>query len=179
MRQFQFTARESDVQATVVVDIIDPKTQQFTIMDIRGGKDNIFENRFPWKLGAVLFRSEIEDWYGKNQSVFRGFEYGGAEVVEMGSDNEKELTMTPDITGGDEVLIQVTEEATNGMKNTFNVKLESTAVKVPIYIGYKYSFAIVTEDADWTSTAPSEITCDGDESVTIAVTIGGDDDSEQ
>jgi hypothetical protein len=177
MKQFQFTTEDGIVQATVVVDIVDKDAKHFTIMEIRGGKSNVFENKFPWKLGETLHISDIEKWYGENQAVFpNGYMYGGLEVVQLGADNVKKLTLTADITtDGSEttVGVKIIETAPNGTQRTMNETLTDAVAKdvTPIYVGYKYKVELTTTGAAWTSgSAPDEITCDGDETLTVAVT---------
>lgn len=177
MRQFQFTTEDGTVQATVVVDIVDKDAKHFTIMEIRGGKDNVFENKFPWKVGATLHISDIENWFANNQSVFpKGYMYGGLEVVQLGAENVKKLTLTADITTeGSEttVGVKITETAPNGTKRTITETLTDAVAKevTPIYVGYKYKVELTTTGVAWTSgSAPDEITCDGNETLTVAVT---------
>lgn len=60
MRQFQFI--KGDLNVYVKVDIIDPKTQHFTIMEIRDGEGTDFQRDFPWWIGSTLFYTDLLAW---------------------------------------------------------------------------------------------------------------------
>ena len=174
MRQFQFT--KGEIQATVKVDIIDAKTQLCTIMEIRGGKGNEFESIFPWKIGAVVYRQSILDWFANYAAVWTGYEYGGAEIVALNdSDAVKTLTITPDITGNTKATVRMHIKNSDGYEVGYkDIEItDEVDVEEDVMLGFKYSFTPISTGAAWTSTAPSEITVDGDETVTLAITVSG------
>lgn len=64
MRQFQFI--KGDLNVYIKVDIIDPKTQHFTIMEIRDGEGTDFQRDFPWWIGSTLFYTDLLAWVQEN-----------------------------------------------------------------------------------------------------------------
>ena len=176
MREFQFTSKDATVQVSVLADIIDPKTEKFTIMDIRGEKGTMFVTHFPWHKGSVLDHKDIEAWYEKFRWCYKGSEYNlnAPEVgsVEMGTEPFK-LTITPTITNGDEAELVVNVFNPDGiLADTFILALEDSKDKeVEAWAGYKYCFSL-TEDESWTSgTAPDDIVVDGNETLAAAISL--------
>lgn len=172
MRQFQFT--KGGIQVFVKCDIIDPETQLFTIMEIRGGKGNEFESIFPWHQGSTLFLGELKQWFAKYSAAWTGIEYGGLEVIQMNNSSlAKTLTITPTITNGTKAEVKVVVKNSDGyIVDTKNVELtDGSTSEVAIQIGFNYSFELVSGES-WTSgAAPDSITCDGDESASLGITI--------
>ena len=173
MRQFQFT--KGAVQVLVKVDLIDPDAKLFTIMDIMGMKGTEFETIFPWNKGSVLYRQDLVAWFGNYSAAWTGIEYGGAEVVALNDATlAKTLTITPTVTNGTKATVKIV------VKNSSNVIVDEKVVEltsgtnatVAIEVGFKYSFVLMGDGDVWTSgAAPDEITCDGNESVSLGITV--------
>ena len=52
MRDFVFLTKNEPIQKAILrVDIIDDKSENFTIMWMDGIEGTVFEKYFPWKLG--------------------------------------------------------------------------------------------------------------------------------
>lgn len=172
MKQFQFT--KGAVQVLVKVDLIDPDAQLFTIMDILGMRGTEFQTIFPWHKGSVLHRQDLVVWFSNYSAAWTGIEYGGAEVVTLNDPSlAKTLTITPTVTNGTKVTVKIiVKNSSNVIVDEKTVELTSgAAATVPIEIGFKYGFELAEGDA-WTSgSAPDEITCDGDESVSLGITV--------
>lgn len=172
MRQFQFT--KGEIQAFVKCDIIDPATQLFTIMEIRGGKGNEFESIFPWHQGSTLFLGELKQWFAKYSAAWTGIEYGGSEVIQMNDSSlAKTLTITPSITGDTKATVKIkVKNSDEYVVDEKTVELtDSTDSEVDIQIGFKYEFELVSGES-WTSgAAPDAIVCDGDETASLGITV--------
>ena len=173
MRQYQFV--KGEVNVWVKCDLIDPKAEHMTIMEIRGAKGTEFETIFPWAQGSTLFRPQIIAWFGNYAAAWIGKEYGGAEVVNLNNAADaKTLTITPTITNGNKASVKIICKNSAGLILSEEVVELTTATEktVPITVGFKYSFALVGANDVWTSgSAPSDITVDGDESVSIGITV--------
>ena len=173
MRQYQFVKGAVDV--LVKCDLIDPKAEHMTIMEIRGAKGTEFETIFPWAQGSTLFRSQLVAWFGNYAAAWTGKEYGGAEVVDLNDPaNIKTMTISATITNGNKADIKlVCRNSAGVVVGEEIVKLNSSADKeVPVTVGFKYSFLLVDEGDAWTSgAAPSDVTVDGDETVSLAITV--------
>lgn len=172
MRTFQFT--KGNIQVVVKCDLIDPQAEHMTIMEIRGAKGTEFETIFPWNKGSVLYRQDLVAWFGNYSAAWTGIEYGGAEVVALNDATlAKTLTITPTVTNGTKTTVKIiVKNSSNVVVDEKTVELTSgSAATVPIEIGFKYSFELAEGDA-WTSgVAPDEITCDGNESVSLGITV--------
>lgn len=173
MRQFQFT--KGDLQVFVKCDIIDPKTQLFTIMEIRGGKGNEFETIFPWHQGSVVGRTALLNWFGDYSAAWTGIEYGGAEVINLNDlEQLKTLTITPTITNGTKASVKIVIcNSNNVVIGDKVVELTSgTDAEVDVQLGFKYSFELVGEGDAWTSgAAPDAIVVDGNETAALGITV--------
>lgn len=172
MRTFQFT--KGNIQVVVKCDLIDPQAEHMTIMEIRGAKGTEFETIFPWHVGSTLYYPELTVWFGNYSAAWTGIEYGGAEVVALNDATlAKTLTITPTVINGTKATVKIiVKNSSNVVVDEKAVELTSgTAATVPIEIGFKYSFELAEGDA-WTSgSAPEEIACDGDESVSLGITV--------
>lgn len=170
MRDFVFLTKNDPVQkATLRVDIIDDKSENFTIMWIDGIEGTVFEKYFPWKLGEVITEDEIEALLIQFQPVLTGVKYGEDTVKTFGVE-EHELTITPTITNGHETFIIVS------CKNEYDVAMKKTVpltygvpTTVEIVEGFEYSFELIGADT-WTVDAPEAFTCDGDKAVALDIT---------
>lgn len=171
MRDFVFLTKNEPIQKAILrVDIIDDKSENFTIMWMDGIEGTVFEKYFPWKLGEVITEDEIEALLIQFQPVLTGVKYGEDTVKTFGVE-EHELTITPTITNGDETFIIVSCE------NEYDVVMKKTVpltdgvpTTVEIVEGFEYSFELIGADT-WTVDTPEPFTCDGDEAVTLAVSI--------
>lgn len=171
MRDFVFVVKsDEDKKATIRVDIIDDKSENFTIMWIDGIEGTVFEKYFPWKVGEVVTEAEIEALLIQFQPELMGVKYGEDAVKTLGVE-EHELTINPTITNGDKAFITVSCENEYGVVMKKTVPLTSGVPStVEIVEGFEYSFKLVGMDA-WTLEAPEPFTCDGDEEVTLAVSV--------
>lgn len=171
MRDFVFLTKNEPIQKAILrVDIIDDKSENFTIMWMDGIEGTVFEKYFPWKLGEVITEDEIEALLIQFQPVLTGVKYGEDTVKKFGVE-EHELTITPTITNGDKTFIIVS------CKNEYDVAMKKTVpltdgvpTTVEIVEGFEYSFELIGADI-WTVDAPEPFTCDGDEAVTLAVSV--------
>jgi len=171
MRDFVFLTKNEPIQKAILrVDIIDDKSENFTIMWMDGIEGTVFEKYFPWKLGEVITEDEIEALLIQFQPVLTGVKYGEDTVKTFGVE-EHELTITPNITNGDETFIIVSckNEYDVAMKKTVPLK-DGVPTKVEIVEGFEYSFELIGADT-WTVDTPEPFTCDGDEAVTLAVSV--------
>ena len=171
MRDFVFLTKNEPIQKAILrVDIIDDKSENFTIMWMDGIEGTVFEKYFPWKLGEVITEDEIEALLIQFQPVLTGVKYGEDTVKTFGVE-EHELTITPNITNGDETFIIVSckNEYDVAMKKTVPLK-DGVPTKVEIVEGFEYSFELIGADT-WTGDTPEPFTCDGDEAVTLAVSV--------
>ncbi len=173
MRTFQFT--KGGLQVVVKCDLIDPKAEHMTIMEIRGAKGTEFETIFPWYVGSTLYRPQLIAWFGNYAAAWTGKEYGGAEVVDLNDpDAVKTMTITSTITNGNKANLKIVcRNSSNVVINEEIVELSNAAAtSVPVTIGFKYSFELVGEGDAWTAgSAPDAVTVDGDESVSIGITV--------
>lgn len=172
MRTFQFT--KGNIQIVVKCDLIDPQAEHMTIMEIRGAKGTEFETIFPWHVGSTLYRPELVAWFGNYAAVWTGKEYGGATVVDLlDPQMVKKMTITPDITGGETAKVKISVRNPIGLDmGSQEINLtDATDVEVDVLLGYTYSFAVVGTGASWTTSAPDAIEVDGDETVTLAITV--------
>lgn len=172
MRDFVFVLKSDPTKkATLRVDIMDDDFKKFTIMWWEGVSNTIFENYIPWKLGAVISMSDVEEWFAEFQPVLQGFEYGKANgVVTLGAD-EHVLTLTPSITNGTEATVKVWCKNSSDIIFSKTVVLETGETNdIEIIEGYEYDFELVNSGDTWTS-APDSFVCDGDEAVTLAVSV--------
>lgn len=171
MRDFVFLTKNEPIQKAILrVDIIDDKSENFTIMWMDGIEGTVFEKYFPWKLGEVITEDEIEALLIQFQPVLTGVKYGEDTVKTFGVE-EHGLTITPTITNGDETFIIVS------CKNEYDVAMKKTVpltdgvpTTVEIVEGFEYSFELIGADT-WTVDTPEPFTCDGDEAVTLAVSV--------
>lgn len=171
MRDFVFLTKNEPIQKAILrVDIIDDKSENFTIMWMDGIEGTVFEKYFPWKLGDVITEDDVNDLFNQFQPVLMGVKYGEHTVKTLGVE-EHELTITPTITNGDETFIIVS------CKNEYDVVMKKTVPltdgvpsTVEIVEGFEYSFELIGADI-WTLDAPEPFTCDGDEAVTLAVSV--------
>lgn len=171
MRDFVFVMKsDEDKKATIRVDIIDDKSENFTIMWMDGVEGTVFEKYLPWKLGDVIDEDDVNDLFNQFQPVLTGVKYGEHTVKTLGVE-EHELTITPAITNGDKTFIIVSCENEYGVAMKKTVPLTSGVPSiVEIVEGFEYSFELVGTDT-WTLDAPEPFTCDGDEAVSLAITI--------
>lgn len=171
MRDFVFLTKNEPIQKAILrVDIVDDKSENFTIMWMDGIEGTVFEKYFPWKLGEVITEDEIEALLIQFQPVLTGVKYGEDTVKTFGVE-EHELTITPTITNGDETFIIVS------CKNEYDVVMKKTVpltdgvpTTVEIVEGFEYSFELIGADT-WTVDTPEPFTCDGDKAVTLAVSV--------
>lgn len=173
MRQYQFV--KGEVNAWVKCDLIDPKAEHMTIMEIRGAKGTEFETIFPWVQGSTLYRHQLVAWFGKFAAAWTGKEYGGATVVDLNDpDAAKTLTITPTVTNGNKASVKIVcKNSDNLVVGEEVVELTTSTDKtVGVTVGFKYSFELVGAGDAWTSgAAPSEITVDGNETAEIGITV--------
>lgn len=173
MRTFQFT--KGGLQVAVKCDLIDPKAEHMTIMEIRGAKGTEFETIFPWHVGSTLFRPQLIAWFGNYAAAWIGKEYGGAEVVDLNDpDAVKTMTITSTITNGNKANLKIVcRNSDNVIVGKQVVELSNSATTaVSVTIGFKYSFELIGEGDVWTAgSAPDAVTVDGDESVSIGITV--------
>ena len=172
MRTFQFT--KGNVQVVVKCDLIDPQAEHMTIMEIRGAKGTEFESIFPWNVGATLYRPELLAWFAKYSAAWTGKEYGGLSVVELNDASAiKTLTITPDITDATKATVRIHIKNSSGYEvGHQDVELtDEVDAEVDVVMGFTYSFEPISTGAAWTDAAPDAITVDGDETVTLAITV--------
>lgn len=172
MIDFLFVSKTTaSKKATLRVDMVDSNIERFTVMWCDGVRGTEFENVLPWHQGSVLSRSDIETWAQQNSENYSVYEYGGDQIVLVGAQTH-DIKITPTITGGNNVTIKMTGSYEGMPDITDVIDLENSVVKTVKGIeGYNYTFSIVTEKANWTSSAPEAVKVDGDEEVAIQVTI--------
>lgn len=171
MREFIFSLKEdSSKKASIKVDIIDDKSEYFTIMAMEGFSDTIFERHIPLGIGSVITEDDIDAIFAEFQPIFDGFKYFPNSKKTLGV-AEYELTITPTITNGTETDVLVICENIFGdsFKKTVHLKNEETSV-VKIIDGFDYAFQNLSENS-WTSGAPESILCEGDEEVSLEITV--------
>lgn len=182
MRQFQFNFKIGDkvAQVSIAADIIDVKSEKFTLMDIQGdAADTEFQKMFPWWKGSVITYSELRTWFKK----FRGFfdsviEYGDASgAITWGDEADvKDLAITPTIVNGDKATMNVNVYNPDGVfLRTEVVKLTNGQSKtIAVLMGYIYNFSL-PEGESWTSgSAPANIVVDGDETLAAGINVPND-----
>lgn len=171
MRDFIVYKKDDSSKALLRVDIINDEFDRFTVMYLEGVRGTKFEGILPWHQGSVLSRSDIETWAQQNSENYSVYEYGGDQIVLVGAKTH-DIKITPTITGGNNVTIKMTGSYEGMPDITDVIDLENSVVKTVKGIeGYNYTFSIVTEKANWTSSAPEAVKVDGDEEVAIQVTI--------
>ena len=173
MRSYQFV--KGAVNVWVKCDLIDPKAEHMTIMEIRGAKGTEFETIFPWLIGATLFRPQLVNWFANYAAAWTGKEYGGSEVVNLNDPaNIKTMAITATIVNGNKADLKlVCRNSAGYIVGEEIIGLNNSAAKnVSVTMGFKYSFELVGEGDTWTSgAAPSDVTVDGNEEVSIGITV--------
>ena len=171
MRDFIFVMKsDENKKATVRVDMIDDKSEKFTILWMESVSGTEFEKYLPWKLGDVTDEDEIEAVFLKLQPIMKCTKFGGSSIKTFGVE-EYVLTITPSITNGDKTSVIVYCENSDGYIFEKVIEIEDGKTsEVEIIKGFDYLFKL-TGDNTWTTEAPDVITCEGDESVSIAISM--------
>lgn len=157
MRDFVIVKKADNSKATLRVDIISDDFEKFTVMWMEGVRGTEFENVLPWHQGSVTSMTEIEEWAQENNDNYSVYEYGREQIVLVGA-TKATVTMTG------------TYDNMPPISDTFEVE-NSVAKKVNGIEGYNYTFAIVSENASWTSSAPEAFDCEEDKSVALGITV--------
>lgn len=171
MRDFVIVKKADNSKATLRVDIISDDFEKFTVMWMEGVRGTEFENVLPWHQGSVTSMTEIEEWAQENNDNYSVYEYGREQIVLVGATTHV-ITINPTITGATKATVTMTGTYDNmpPISDTFEVE-NSVAKKVNGIEGYNYTFAIVSENASWTSSAPEAFDCEEDKSVALGITV--------
>lgn len=174
MRDFCFFNKSNKKMATLRVDIVDDSFERFTVMWMEGVKDTEYEKILPWHQGSVTSLEEIEEWAKQNSDSYSVYEYGGEQVMLIGSTTHV-VTLKPTITGATKVNVTMTGKHLEmpDINDTFEIE-NSVDKKVNCIDGYNYSFKIVDSNASWTSEAPEEFECTEDKDVELQITVSLD-----
>lgn len=162
------------IHAIVKIDLIDDDAKHFTIMQINGGKGNEFESIFPWSVGSTLYYNDVTAWFANYSAAWTGVIYGFSSVIALNKASDiKKLTITPTVTNGTKATVKIiAKNSKNYIVGEQLVELTSgTNKQVDVVMGFKYSFELEA-GCSWTGgSAPSEITVDGNESVSLGITV--------
>lgn len=166
-----FTKSEPVMKAILRVDTIDKKAETCTIMWMGGFDGTIFERYMPWQLGDVVLEDEIKDLFAKFQPELNGAVFSKNTPAVILGTTEHTLTITPSITNGSaaSVIVSCENDLGVGFKKLISLEDGKTAT-MKLIKGFEYSFKTVGNDT-WTGDEPDSIVCDGNEAVSLQISI--------